>query len=142
MAAVPGGSFAGAVSETSFGLNGANKESNIFYASHHGARRPDGRDIRDHPYSRYGGPSGFDNNHNRVREERFEVPPGSLISAFDGQRYHYSSFDAYSARHMERISISFFDGHVESIDSDDIPSMMYADFERDPTRRPTSWYRQ
>lgn len=134
---VPGSS--GFRAETSYGLNGNNKESNIFFRADRGGRRPDGRDLRDHPYSRFGGNS-TNMSQNTIRESSFQVPPSQLISAFDGQRFHYSSFDAYSDRHNNRINTAFFDGHVESLTDEQLPSMLWSDFERDPSRRPTSWY--
>ncbi len=126
----------GLLAETSYGINGTNKETNAWDPAWTWGVLPYSRLIAAHGYT-----SGRGGIPMQVRTDHFQVSPSELISIFDGVAFHVTAFDAYSIRHGDNINIAFFDGRAAGFDTDDIMSIHRDDGERDKNHRPTPWYR-
>ncbi len=111
---------------TSYGVNGANTESNHCRAN------------RNYPHRRYG--SATPASHSDFRVESFSRSTAEIVSIFDGFSYHVSSGDFHSARHGENISILLFDGHAEGADAAELTST-WKDDTIDTEATPTHWYK-
>ncbi len=126
----------GLVAETSYGIGGTNKETNMWDPAQTWGVFPYSRLVSDHGYT-----SGRSGIPMQVRMDHFAFSPSEVISIFDGVAYHVSSFDAYSVRHGDNINIAFFDGRAASYDTEQIISVHRDDGERDKSHRPSPWYR-
>ncbi len=127
----------GLVGETSYGINGSNKETNAW--------DPAAGRWGNVPYSRMVARHGYNTGRHgvrlAVRADHFEVPPGDLISIYDGLGFHFTAFDAYSVRHRDNINVAFFDGSAGSYHTEDILGVHRDDGERDKAHRPMPWYK-
>ncbi len=132
----------GVYAETSFGINGANKHSAVFGNPIARGQIPYDTMTGGHPenYDWRGTRGPGDAVPRPVDTGMFEVPPGDLISIFDGLRFHVTSFDAYSVRHRDSINMAFFDGSARTYDNEDVISVHFSE-EVDNTHRPTPWFR-
>ncbi len=123
---------------TSYGINGINQESHVFYAPH---RWGEGGKPFWHPHHvlREGGNAAM---RRPLRLSDLERPPSTIISLFDGQHFHVTSSDMYSARHRGRTktNVAMLDGSARTLETEDIPSPFYATG-RDAYRHitPTHW---
>ncbi len=122
----------------SYGINGGNVESNAFY----------GPSSSSLPHPWYDGPNNWKR---RVTTNDFELPPGEVISLFDGVFQHVTGADYHSARHMNgtQINVLCVDGHAVSTDAEELSSVCSpsrdhwndaAYFNR--SFRPSHWYKR
>lgn len=108
---------------TSYGINGINQESQVFYAP---SRWGEGNRPFYHPHHvvRAGRNTAMQRP---MRMRDVNRPPATVISFYDGLHFHVTSSDMHSARHggRTRTNLAMLDGSARTVDTDTIPSTLY-----------------